>query len=167
GGIEPGFSYEMQLDHGTMVPLSFLTPAMDVPVVPIIFNTLADPQPLPGRCLTFGRLIGELADRSERRIGLIATGGMSHDPGAPRQGWSDEGFDKKFLSQMAAGDADALGRYTPEQLAAVGAGTFELLTWIALGGALNGRTGSVLTYEVVAPWGGGTGLMSFDTRRTL
>lgn len=26
--IEPAFSYEMQLDHGTMIPLHFLTPDM-------------------------------------------------------------------------------------------------------------------------------------------
>ena len=160
-GIEPGYSYEMQLDHGTMVPLSFLTPRMDIPVVPIIFNTLADPQPIARRCRDFGRIVGDIAEASEKRIGLIATGGMSHDPGAPRQGWSDVEFDKRFMAELASGDTDALARYSSEELAAAGAGTFELLTWIALGGALNGRKGTILTYDLVAPWGGGAGMMSF------
>ena len=44
-GIEPSFAYELQFDHGTMVPLSLIMPKMDRPVVPVLFNTLAKPQP--------------------------------------------------------------------------------------------------------------------------
>ena len=54
GGIEPGFAYELEFDHGTMVPLHFLSPRMDRPVVPVMFNTLASPQPNARRCLEFG-----------------------------------------------------------------------------------------------------------------
>ncbi len=161
-GIEPGFSYELQLDHGTMVPLSFLTPAMRLPIVPIIINTLADPQPAAFRARDFGRVAGSIAERSPKRIGFVATGGMSHDPGAPRQGWSDVEFDRRFMQQMESGDVTALGAYTNEDFAAVGAGTFELLTWIALAGALNGRAGTVLAYDLVPPWGGGAGMMAFS-----
>jgi catalytic LigB subunit of aromatic ring-opening dioxygenase len=70
-GIEPDFSYEMEFDHGTMVPLHFLTPAMDKPVVPIMFNTLAAPQPAPRRCLDLGGIIGRVARQSTRRIGKV------------------------------------------------------------------------------------------------
>src|SRR5437867_3421520 len=31
-GIDPSFSFEMELDHGTMIPLHFLTPSMNYPV---------------------------------------------------------------------------------------------------------------------------------------
>ena len=55
GGFEPSFAYELQLDHGTMIPLHFLTPEMDVPAVPIFINTLASPQPSARRCLAFGQ----------------------------------------------------------------------------------------------------------------
>ncbi len=41
-----------------MVPLHFLRPRMDRPVVPVMFNTLASPQPNARRCLELGRLIG-------------------------------------------------------------------------------------------------------------
>jgi hypothetical protein len=49
-GIEPSFSHELELDHGSMVPLHMLTPSMRVPVVPVLFNTLSAPQPPAWRC---------------------------------------------------------------------------------------------------------------------
>jgi aromatic ring-opening dioxygenase catalytic subunit (LigB family) len=162
-GFEPSFAHELEFDHGTMVPLHFLMPRMDRSVVPVIFNTLAVPQPSPKRCLEFGRLIGNFAAQSERRIGLIATGGLSHDPGERKHGTIDTAFDQQFLTAMATGDGDRLGRYTRSDLAAAGAGAFELLSWIALAGALGGRKGEVVAYEAVKPWATGVGLMSFPT----
>jgi len=161
-GFEPDYSYELELDHGTMVPLHFLTPSMNLPIVPIMFNTLADPQPAARRCLEFGRVIGRVAERSSKRIGLVATGGLSHDPGERNHGVIDSAFDRRFLAEMAAGDAERLGRYTHAELAAEGAGAFELLSWIALCGALNGAKGKVVAYEAVKPWATGIGMVEFD-----
>ncbi len=161
-GIEPSFAYELQFDHGTMVPLSLIMPDMDRPVVPILFNTLAAPQPTARRCLAFGQLIGEIAARSKRRIGLIATGGLSHDPGERNHGVIDSDFDRRFLAAMAEGDGERLGRYSGADFAAAGAGAFELLSWVALAGALGGRRGEVVAYEAVKPWATGVGLMTFE-----
>ncbi len=160
-GIEPSFAYELEFDHGTMVPLHFLSPKMERPVVPIFFNTLAVPQPSARRCLEFGRVIGEVARRSPRKIGLIATGGLSHDPGERNHGVIDSDFDQRFMAAMANGRGEELARYTRAQLAAAGAGAFELLSWIALAGALDGRKGEVVAYEAVKPWATGVGMMSF------
>ena len=162
-GLEPSFSQEMELDHGTMVPLHFLTPAMDYPVVPILFNTLVDPQPTARRSLEFGRVIGQVAAQSERRIGFVATGGLSHDPGERNHGVIDSEFDHRFLAQMAACDTEQLGQYTRGELAAAGGGAFELLAWIALAGAVNGRKGEVIAYEAVKPWATGIGMMQFES----
>jgi aromatic ring-opening dioxygenase catalytic subunit (LigB family) len=160
-GIEPSFAYELQFDHGTMVPLSLIMPRMDRPVVPILFNTLAVPQPTARRCLALGKLIGEIASKSKRRIGLIATGGLSHDPGERNHGVIDSDFDHTFLAAMAEGDGERLGRYSRGDFAAAGAGAFELLSWVALAGALGGRKGEVVAYEAVKPWATGVGLMTF------
>jgi aromatic ring-opening dioxygenase catalytic subunit (LigB family) len=160
-GIEPSFAYELEFDHGSMVPLHFLSPRMDRPVVPIFFNTLAVPQPTARRCLAFGRAIGKVAARSRRRIGLIATGGLSHDPGERNHGVIDSDFDHRFMSEMAGGDVERLARYSSAELAAAGAGAFELLSWVALAGALDGRKGEVVVYEAVKPWATGIGMMSF------
>jgi hypothetical protein len=56
-GFELSYSHEMKLDHGSMVPLSFLTPQMDVSVVPIMFNALSTPRPSSARCLALGRAL--------------------------------------------------------------------------------------------------------------
>jgi aromatic ring-opening dioxygenase catalytic subunit (LigB family) len=161
-GIEPSFAYELQFDHGTMVPLSLIMPRMDRAVVPVLFNTLAKPQPSARRCLELGRLIGEIAKKSPRRIGLIATGGLSHDPGERNHGIIDSDFDQRFLSAMAEGNAETLAGYSRADFAAAGAGAFELLSWVALTGALGGRKGEVVAYEAVQPWATGVGLMSFS-----
>ena len=161
-GIEPGFSFEMELDHGTMVPLHFLTPGMNYPVVPIMFNTLADPQPTARRSLELGRVLGQVVAESSKRIGFVATGGLSHDPGERNHGIIDSEFDHCFLAQMTACDTERLARYTKSQFAAAGSGAFELLAWIALAGAVGVRKGEVLAYEAVKPWATGVGIVQYD-----
>lgn len=158
-GVEPAFSYELKLDHGSVVPLSFLTPDLDMPVVPVFFNTLGAPQPSPARCHALGRVIGDIARGSDKRIGIIATGGMSHDPGEVGHGVIDSAFDHRFLDEMARGDTAALTRYTIADLNAAGAGTIELIAWIALAGALGDFSGETLAYEPVVGWATGMGIM--------
>ena len=160
-GVEPSFAYELEFDHGTMVPLSLIMPRMDRPVVPVLFNTLAKPQPSARRCFELGRLIGEIAKNSPRRIGLIATGGLSHDPGERNHGIIDSDFDHRFLAAMTKADGETLSGYSRADFAAAGAGAFELLSWVALTGALGGRKGEVVAYEAVQPWATGVGLVSF------
>lgn len=166
--MDPSFSDEMMLDHGTMVPLHFATPAMDVPIVPVMINTLMAPQPSARRCLTLGRAVGRLAARSGR-VGVLATGGMSHDPGELKHGWIDSAFDRDFLAAMAAGDLAKLAAYSTESLMAAGAGAMELLAWIALAGAVaeatGGVQGRVVAYEAVTPWATGIGAMILQTEQ--
>jgi Catalytic LigB subunit of aromatic ring-opening dioxygenase len=123
--------------------------------------SFADPQPTARRCLAFGQVIGQVAARSPHRIGLIATGGLSHDPGERNHGVIDTDFDQQFMSVMASGNTERLGRYSRAELAAAGAGAFELLSWVALAGALAGRKGETVVYEAVKPWATGIGMVSF------
>ena len=161
-GVEPSYAQELEFDHGTMVPLHFLTPAMNVPVVPIVFNTLAFPQPTAKRCHQFGQIIGNVARASARRIGIVATGGMSHDPAERGHGIIDSDFDRRFFDAMLASDPAALTSITGAQFAAAGAGAFELLAWIALRGAIGAVPGQVLGYEAATAWATGLGFMTFD-----
>lgn len=160
--IELAFARELQLDHGTMIPLHFLTPKMQLPVVPILINTLAAPFPSARRCLALGRVVGQVARGESARIGIVATGGMSHDPGERNHGRIDSQFDRRFLDQMTRGDLDALGHYTSSDLLAAGAGAVELLNWVALAGALQDVQGEVLLYEPVKPWATGVGALAYE-----
>jgi hypothetical protein len=165
GGVEPSYAYELEFDHGTMLPLHFLTPAMNVPVVPVFFNTLAFPQPTAARCFAFGKIIGDVARRSPKRIGIVATGGMSHDPGERNHGTIDSAFDQRFLAAMSSGDNATLTAMSTADFTAAGAGAFELLSWIALRGALGAATGRVLGYQAVSAWATGVGYMTFDAAK--
>lgn len=161
--VDLSFAHEMQLDHGTMVPLHFLTPDMSLRVVPIMINTLALPVPEPRRCYRLGQIVREIVHQRAERIGLVATGGLSHDPGERQHGHIDVAFDARFLDRMQRGEMGP-DTYRAADLAAAGAGALELLNWIALAGAVQGNRGEVLAYEAVVPWATGIGAMSFDVR---
>ena len=112
-----------------------------------------------GKVIGFG---GRALAAEKQRIGVIASGGLSHDPGELRHGIIDSSFDELFMQRMERGDAAGLRGYSNADFAAAGAGAFELLAWIALQGALDGARGHKLAYEAVVPWATGMGLMEFD-----
>lgn len=165
-GFEPSFSQDLLLDHGTFVPLAFLMPDCEIPVLPVFFNTLAPPQPSPARCHALGSLIGEVARASDKRIAIIATGGMSHDPGELRHGWIDTDFDRRFLDAIIGGEGESLAQLSISDLAAAGAGAVELIAWIALAGALGRMGGEVVAYEPVRAWATGMGIVQMSVVET-
>jgi hypothetical protein len=66
---------------------------------------------------------------------------------------------------MSTADDAALTAITSAQFAAAGAGAFELLSWIALRGALGGATGKILGYAPTVAWATGLGFMTFDAAK--
>ncbi len=160
-GINPNYSDELKLDHGTMVPVHFLLSGAMKPVVPVILNTLADPMPSSESCFRLGAAIGETLRATKKKVAVIATGGLSHAPGERAQGFIDAEFDKTFLAAMANADMEALRSLSHERMAAAGGGAHEVRAWIALAGALGGWTGETIAYEAVVPWATGFGLMEF------
>jgi len=160
-GFEPSYSHEMRLDHGTMVPLSLIAPTTEIPIVPIMFNTLATPRPSARRCLELGKVLAPVLENASERIAIIATGGLSHDPAEVGHGFIDTEFDSRFIDRMNSGDLDALGRYSDSELLKAGAGTLELLAWICLAGMMGGAKSRLVCYEPVKPWATGIGIVSY------
>jgi len=162
GGFDPTFSDELLFDHATFLPLHFLNPNMAVPVVPIILNTLAPPMPTAIRCFAFGQFVGNVLEKSGKRVALIATGGLSHWPGEAKHGKINIPFDQKFLQTLVAGEHAKLTRYTHEEIdAEAGSGGHEIRTWIALAGAVESWKAELLAYEPIVPWATGCGLVEF------
>jgi aromatic ring-opening dioxygenase catalytic subunit (LigB family) len=162
GGFDPTFSDELLFDHATMLPLHFLNPNMAVPVVPVIINTLTRPMPTPKRCFAFGQFIGSELERSNKRVALIATGGLSHWPGEAKHGKINIPFDQKFLEALSANDQTRLTEYSHEEIdTEAGSGGHEIRTWIALAGALPEWKAELLGYEPVVPWATGCALVAF------
>lgn len=162
-GFDLSFSDELLFDHATMLPLHFLTPRMDIPIVPLIVNTLTPPMPSPKRCYALGRVLGDALEKYPKRIAIVATGGLSHWPGEAKHGQINIAFDKRFLETLTNGDRSQVADYSDEEIAReAGSGGHEIRTWITLAGALPDWEAKLLAYEPVVPWATGCGLVAFN-----
>ncbi len=152
------------------MPLKFLTPQYDVALVPIHMNCIVPPLPSPERCYAVGEMIADIVRRKRpagARVAIMATGGLSHDPGGPRYFAVDEKFDRRFLALLEAGDPDRLLKeITIEAMAAAGdGGTTELLSWIVALGAAGKRPARTLCYEAAVELRCGMGGVVWDMER--
>jgi len=66
--------------HNVLMPLKFLRPECDLPIVPVFVNCFAPPLPTFRRCYDFGYSVGQGIKRQPARVALIASGGISHWP---------------------------------------------------------------------------------------
>ena len=112
GEFDFAFSDEPWLDHAFVVPLLYLTPDWDVPVVPVYTNCAAPPMPGAARFAELGRYLRRTITTSslERRVAVISSGHLALELGGPRQflGRSpDQAFDDQAVSWMAEGALDA------------------------------------------------------------
>jgi aromatic ring-opening dioxygenase catalytic subunit (LigB family) len=148
--VDVAYAEEWKFDHGIMVPLSFLTPEFDLPVVPANINCQGPPlTPLP-RAYEFGRAVREACDAIPERIALIGTGGISHWPATPNSGKINVEWDREFLRRWTCNDRAALTAYTDEEtLRDAGQGGFEIRTLVAVAGASEGCTGEVWFCEPI------------------
>lgn len=155
-GVNFAYADHLLFDDNWSVPLKFLTPGHDIPLVPIHMNCVVPPMPSPERCYEVGRIIADIV-RTKRpageRVAIMGTGGLSHDPGGLKYFAVDEKFDRWFLGLLEAGDAPHLLREaTIDRMIEAGdGGTTELLAWIAAFGAAGGRPAETICYEPSVP----------------
>jgi aromatic ring-opening dioxygenase catalytic subunit (LigB family) len=156
---------QMQFDDGFSVPMHYLNPAGSIPLVPISMNCTVPPIPTPERAYQVGTILREMLEAypGEERIAVLATGGLSHEPGGPRYFWVDEEFDLWFLDMLKKGDHAALLREcTLARMEAAGSGgTAELLAWILVL-AFTAGPAEVLTYLPAIAWRSGTGMVVWN-----
>ncbi len=166
-GLNLAFKDELLFDDNWTVPLTRLTPDYDIPLVPIHMNCIVPPIPTPQTCYDFGKSIARIV-RDHRpdgeRVALMATGGMSHDPGGPKYFEIDDEFDRWFLDLLTLGDPEkVLAEATLERMAAAGdGGTSELLAWIAAMGAVGDRKARVVSYTAPLALRCGMGCVIWD-----
>jgi protocatechuate 4,5-dioxygenase beta chain len=167
-GLMLAFLREMQFDDGISVPVHYLNPDGRFRLVPVTMNCTVPPLPAPERAYEVGAVLREalLAYPGPERIAVIATGGLSHEPGGPRYLQVDEAFDRWFLDLLAKGDHRALLREcTLERLEAAGSGgTAELIAWILVL-AFTAGPAEVLAYMPAVAWRTGTGMVVWNGLR--
>lgn len=145
-GFDAIAKQDLLFDDNWSVPLYYMTPDYDVPLVPIHMNCIAPPVPSPAKCLELGQAIAEIVKTElpgGLRVAIMGTGGLSHDPGGPKYFSVDEEFDRWFLELMESGDPDRVVREcTMEKMVDAGdGGTTELIAWLVAMGAAVGKTG--------------------------
>ena len=154
-GFNLAFSETLQFDDNFSVPLKLLTPGYNVPLVPIHMNCVMPPLPEPERCYAFGRCLADAvrAWPVARRVAIMATGGLSHDPGGPKYFAVDERFDRWFLELLAEGNpAQVLREVTIDRMiAAADGGTVELLAWFVAMGAAGAGPAETVFYVPSVP----------------
>jgi aromatic ring-opening dioxygenase catalytic subunit (LigB family) len=148
--IDLAYAQEWKFDHGIMVPLSFLTPRYDLPVIPVNINCQGPPLIPLKRCYQFGRALRRAADQAPERIAVIGTGGLSHWPATPDSGQINEAWDRDFLGKFTANRREELLAYRDDDTwREAGQGGFEIRTFVALAGAAEGSTAELWFYAPI------------------
>lgn len=83
-GVDTALSHKMQVDHGFAQPLEFLLGGLDkVPVIPVFINSVAVPLPSFKRVRMLGDALGRYVASLNKRVLIIGSGGLSHQPPVP------------------------------------------------------------------------------------
>lgn len=140
-GFDPSYSkktrYDGGLGHAFARVLKFLIPDNQCRVIPVMVNTYYPPAPSAKRCLNFGQTLAKLirALPSEDRVVIAASGGLSHTK-------IDESLDAAFIKALRNNDTAAMAAMPSEIFRE---GTSEILNWIVIAGAANGK-GQMVDY---------------------
>ncbi len=161
--VDTAFAEEWKFDHGIMVPLNFLTPKYDLPIIPVNINCQGPPLTPLHRAWAFGEALRRACDSVPEKIAVVGTGGISHWPATPDSGKINEEWDRDFLDRLMRNDRDALLDYTDEATYRdAGQGGFEIRTFIAIAAAAGGE-GDLQFYTAELPiFAVGCTVASFD-----
>lgn len=122
----------------------------EMPVVPVILNTYFPPnQPHPKRCYELGKaIVGAIESWSPTaRIGIIASGGLSHFT-------IDETLDRSIMAACRCLDSDFWPSIPVRKL---NSGSSEIRNWITVAGAAENLTPAWQVYEPCYRTEAGTG----------
>ncbi|MDH3646481.1 MAG: extradiol ring-cleavage dioxygenase [Gammaproteobacteria bacterium] len=144
------YAEEWKFDHGVAVPLNFLTPDYDIPIIPVNINCQGPPLIPLHRAYAFGQALRTAIDGIPERIAVVCTGGISHWPATPDSGKINEAWDREFLDRFINNRRDEILSYTDEETYRdAGQGGFEIRTFIALAGLCGGATGELYFYAPI------------------
>lgn len=179
-GFDAAHGEEARLDHGFSLTWGALFGRNDaLPSIPIVVNCCNDPLPTVKRARVLGTEVGRFLRTLDKRVLVIASGGLSHSPATltreiaklseaerayrPADYIESAGrkinpaWDHAFLTALAANDTAAIDRLAVDEIAAAGNGANEVRTWTAAAAAA--QAGPLRTaYESVPAWITGMGI---------
>lgn len=115
-GVDIARSERLRVDHGMLQPLEFLYGHdFTTSFVPIFVNSVGHPLTPMNRVRLLGEAVGRAAQKLDKRVLMLASGGLSHDPPLPE--WD--------IAEQAVRDRITTGGPTREQQAAREAAILE------------------------------------------
>jgi protocatechuate 4,5-dioxygenase beta chain len=172
--VDDGFDLtvfqELDVDHGLTVPLSVWTPdpgeAWPCPVVPLLVNVIQYPQPTAARCYALGQAIGRaIAGYDEDvTIGILGTGGMSHQLAGARAGFINPQFDAMWFEAIEKDPGTLAALSREELIRQAGSEGIELIMWLIMRGAMNDQVTKVHSHYFVPASNTAAGIALYDNK---
>ena len=147
-GYDVGMTQNFSVDHSITVPLHFLTPDMQVPVIPFFVSGHLPPLPSARRCHDLGKAVARAIEAwpDPLRVVVMGSGSFSLEVGGPRMapgrsdGVPDPDWAMRVIKSLEEQKIDRLiAEATEHQMLKAGNVGGELLNWIAMLGAIGDR----------------------------
>lgn len=106
-----------------------------VPIVPVHVNAHVYPAISGKRMPGFGAAIARALALAPQRVGILASGGLSGQPGDAMAGWIDDVLDRWVLARFETGRAADVGRIFDVVSQTMRGSTREIRLWTAAGAA--------------------------------
>jgi hypothetical protein len=138
-------------------------------IVPMIVNSIEPPLPSLRRCIEWGSLLKHAIAtyREPLRVGVLATGGLSHSIGERTMGDIDEPFDLECIRLLSEGTPAELAAFLEMRLPTTGNGAHEVRNWALAHGAAGCRGFRLVDYLPVPAVIVGCGFAAWDLPRAV
>ena len=147
-GVDFAYSDEFIIDHAFTVPLTYIRPEADLPIVPIFTNVMAPPVAPSARFYQVGVALRAIIEEElprDMRVAAIFSGHLSVELGGPElmNQAVDREFDECILRLIGQGDVDGLLRETSyERMIQAGNFTSGVLDYVMAVGLAQGERAS-------------------------
>ena len=155
-GVETGMQFsqarDLHVDHAFTVPLSFLRPQGDLPILPIITNAFGYPLADNMRWYELGLYLKKAIAKwpGKERVAIVASFNLTVEVGGPKMGNIDVEFARYLLELMGKGArTEMLEKLTVPELIAHGNSTTEFLNYIAALGIVEDRLPAFIKHKPV------------------
>jgi hypothetical protein len=129
-------------------------------------NLIPPPSPPPWRCYDLGVQISRIIQDSPWRVAMIGSSSWSHGSLTAKHHfmYPDIEADRERLSELKAGEFKRWRQIDPNQM--LQSGQHEMLNWVCLAGAMEGKTPQVLSFSETYIFNSDKAIVLFPNNRT-
>ena len=144
--------HEFKIDHAFTLPLSFIRPEEDIPIVALVTNTFGYPLAPHHKWFELGQFLKREIESwpAAMRVAVVASFNLTVEVGGPKTGKYNMEFTRWLVERMAKGDCDEMIKtLSVPRLIKEGNSTAEFLNYIALLGVIEDRVPSFIQHRPV------------------